>query len=271
MSFERAHMTTDKVTKKQTLYFLNPLYIILLSWIPLVLGFVSGIQFLLPLLITIPSYFVMRKWILQRQVMTAYYEMLLSCLWMSIAFILLSYYFPVQAENVIFRSTEYVADMDEWIRTGGATEGTPALFISEHLRHIGIIIVASLLTGGFVALFFGAMQMGYMNFYVAWLIINSGGDPFAYCLAWPIWSVVRVLSFVLLTVVLAQPLLLMLRWRDIDLKLLFKLAIVGIILEGIDIGLKTVIGPYYQTALNAAMEYGPAVGGFLINLGYMIP
>jgi len=271
MSYERAHMTTDMVTMKQKLYFLNPLYIILLSWMPLAVGFASGVKLLIPLLVTIPSFLIMRRWIMRKQVMTAYYEMLLSCLWMSIAFILLSYYFPAHAENVIIRSTEYVADMDEWIGTGGATEGTPALFIPEHLRHIGIIVVASLLTGGFVALFFGAMQMGYMNFYVAWLIINSGGDPWAYYLAWPIWSVVRVLSFVLLTVVLAQPLLLMFRWKDIDFKLLFKLVIVGIVLEGIDIVLKTVIGPYNQSALNAAMEYGPAVGGFVINLGYMIP
>lgn len=248
------------MTRKHKLFFLHPGYIILLSWIPMAIGFFSGIELLLPLLITIPSFFVMRHWISQGQVMTAYYEMLLSCLWMSVAFILLCHFFidmssdPKNIEdNVIFKGNEYAADMQVWIETGKGTEGTPSLFIREHLMHMGIIIAASLLTGGFVALFFGALQMGYMNFYVVWLIANGGGDPSAYYLAWPIWSIVRVFSFVLLAVVLAQPMLLIFRWRDIDVKRMFQLVTIAIVLEGVDIGLKTVIGPYYRSVLDDVM------------------
>ena len=275
MSYHPTKRTTEGVARKHRLFFLHPGYIILLSWIPLAIGFFSGVELLLPLLITIPSFFVMRHWISQGQVMTAYYEMLLSCLWMSVAFILLCHFFidmsydPVNIEdNVIFKGKEYVADMQVWIETGKGTEGTPSLFIREHLIHMGIIIAAALLTGGFAALFFGAMQMGYMNFYVVWLIANSGGDPWAYYLAWPIWSVVRVFSFVLIAVVLAQPMLLIFRWRDIDVKRMFQLVAIAIVLEGIDIGLKTVIGPYNQSMLNPVVEKAQEATAWLATTNF---
>jgi hypothetical protein len=244
--------TGEKSPKPERLYFLHPVYIPLLSTIPLAVGFGLGAKWLLPLFITVPSFLVMRRWLIRGKVWTAYAEMLLSCLWMSIVFILLCLWNPALAEKVLFKSTEYVEDMRLWIETGGATEGTPALFIPEHLIHMVIIIVASIATAGFVSLYFGAIQMGYMNYYVAWLIKNAGGDPWAYLLAWPIWSVIRVFSFVLLAVVLAQPMLHLFKWKRFNVRQMVVLVILAVILEGIDIVLKILIGPYNQAALNRA-------------------
>ncbi len=241
---------TEMKASRERLYFLHPGYILLLSFIPVTVGFFSGIQLLLPFLITVPSAFVMWRWLLRGKVGTAYAEMLLSCLWMSIPLVLLSVYFPSRAETEILRGADYVKDMQEWLRTGGSIEGTPSLFIPEHLTHMAIIAVASFFSAGFIALFFGAIQMGYMNYYFANLITTSGGDSNAYLLGWPIWSIIRVLSFVLLAVALAQPVVRRFNWKEIKVRLMFQLIAVAIILEGIDIGLKTVLGPVNQSILH---------------------
>ncbi len=240
--------------ERERLYFLRPHYILLLSWIPLAAGFASGVKWLLPLMITIPSFLVMCRWIYKRRIFAAYGEMLLSCLWMSIAFIILCLWFPMRADTVIIRGPEYVVDMEEWIDTGGATEGTPALFIPEHLEHMGIVAAASIATGGFLALYFGAIQMGYMNYYVAWLLKASGYDPWAFGLCWPVWSIIRVLSFVLLAVVLAQPLLYLFKWKNFSVRRMLWLIVAAVILEGIDILLKTLLGPHNQDVLNVIVE-----------------
>ena len=245
---------TEFSSSRERLYFLHPGYIILLSFIPVIAGFFSGVRLLLPLLITVPSFLVMWRWLIRGKVGVAYAEMLLSCLWMSVPMILLSLYFPAHAEKVFLNATEYVADMDEWIKTGGAMEGTPSLFIPEHLIHMAMIIVGSLFTAGFLSLFLGSIQMGYMNYYVAWLINESAGHTSAYVLGWPIWSIIRVLSFVLLVVVLAQPLMHRFRWKKFNVRLMFYLTAVAIILEGVDIGLKTVLGPVNQSVLHQVME-----------------
>jgi hypothetical protein len=239
---------------RERLYFLNPLYILLFSTIPVVAGFLCGIQFVLPLFITVPSFFVMRRWLMKGKVGTAYAEMLLSCLWMSIPLVLLPLYLPSTAEKVIFKGPEYVVDMERWINTGGAMEGTPSLFIPEHLIHMAMIILGSILTGGFLALFFGAIQMGYMNYYVAWLIKETGGNSSACLLGWPVWSIIRVFSFVLLAVVLAQPLLHWFNMKRINVRRMFQMIALAIILEGIDIGMKISLGPVNQGVLHRAME-----------------
>jgi len=245
---------TEFAASREKLYFLKPGYIVLLSTVPVVAGFMSGIQFALPLFITVPSFLVMRRWLMKGKVGTAYAEMLLSCLWMSIPLVLLSLYLPATAEKVIFKGPKYIADMDQWIRNGGATEGTPSLFIPEHLIHMGMIILGSILTGGLLSLFFGAIQMGYMNYYAAWLTHETGGSSSAYLLGWPVWSIIRVFSFVLLAVVLAQPLLHGFNMKRINIRQMFQLIALAIILEGIDIGLKISLGPVNQEVLHRALE-----------------
>jgi hypothetical protein len=254
---------TEMAASRERFYFLHPGYILLLSTGPIIAGFASGIQLLMPLLITVPSFFVMCRWLLRGKVGTAYAEMLLSCLWMSIAMVLLTIYYPTQAEKVFIKATDYVADMNEWIETGGATEGTPSLFIPEHLMHMGIIIVASFATAGFVSLFFGAIQMGYMNYYYAWLITESGAHTSAYLLGWPIWSIIRVLSFVLLAVVLAQPMLHFFRWRRFNVRQMVYLVCIAIVLEGLDIGLKNALGPKNQAILHQVMEQAGKISTYL--------
>jgi hypothetical protein len=254
MDEKKADRTPGEVGKGERLYFLHAGYILLLGVAPTAVGFALGIRWLLPLLITIPSFFVMRRWLMRGRVWAAYAEMLLSCVWMSMAFILLSLRYPVHAEQVIIGSGDYVADMCQWIKEGGSTEGTPALFIPEHLLHMAIIMVASFATAGFLSLYFGAIQMGYMNYYVAWLITCSDADPWAYALGWPVWSIIRVFSFVLLAVALAQPMMHRFNWKRFNVRQMIWLMIFAIVLEAVDILLKTVIGPHNQAVLHRVIE-----------------
>ena len=71
----------------------------------------------------------------------------------------------------------------------------------------GLFAVLALLTASAAALTMGAVLMNYMSFYVGSL---AGGSNVAFMTAmagWHPWSVIRIISFVILGVVLAEPLL----------------------------------------------------------------
>jgi hypothetical protein len=230
---------SEMLSTRERLYFIHPGYIIALSFAPVVAGFFltsllltmglpSYVRLVLPIFIAVPSFLVMRRWLLKGRVGAAYSDMLLSCLWMSIPLVMLPLYFPVQAEKVGINGTDYIIDMRKWITTGGSTEGTPSLFIPQHLQHMAMIAVASIITGGFGALLLGAIQMEYMNYYISWLVTASAGKHEVYLIGWPLWSLLRVASFVLIAVVLAQPLIHLFDWKKIDTKLMIKLILAAI-------------------------------------------
>lgn len=109
--------------------------------------------------------------------------------------------------RAIFHGPEYVDEMFRWVRTGIGAEGTPSMFIPQHLLHTGIFIVLSLVSGGLLSLVMGSMLMNYMSFYVGSLILNSRNTGLAILMGWHPWSIFRVAGFVVLGVILAEPLI----------------------------------------------------------------
>ena len=94
----------------------------------------------------------------------------------------------------VVRGPEYASEMLTWVETGVGEEGSPSEFLPVHARHYALVLLASLLTGGFVGLGFGTVLLNYMNFYVASLADASSAG--AYAIGWPVWAVVRVVGFV---------------------------------------------------------------------------
>lgn len=127
---------------------------------------------------------------------------------LSLTTILLSFLLPEQAAHVIPRGSAYWQEMIEFVRTGGGTEGTPALFIPEHLLHLGIFLLLALVTGGLLALVLGAFLIGYMSYYVAQVALHAEEPVLAVLLAWHPWALLRVVAFLILGVCFARPLLL---------------------------------------------------------------
>ena len=101
----------------------------------------------------------------------------------------------------------YRDEMFHWIRTGEGREGRPAEFIPQHVLHLGGFVALSLATASAASMTLGAALMNYMGYYVASLY--RAGQPLeaVVLFGWQPWALCRVAAFVVLGVVLAEPLL----------------------------------------------------------------
>jgi len=131
---------------------------------------------------------------------------------LSAAVIAATQLWPERAAAGILRGEPYRNEMFEWIRTGVGRESEPRQFVPQHLLHIAAFTVLSLLSGGAAGLLLGAVLIGYMSYFVG-SVAAAGGQPVLLIgAAWFPWSVIRVLSFVLLGVLASRPIALRQRW-----------------------------------------------------------
>jgi hypothetical protein len=150
---------------------------------------------------------------------------------------------PGGAEQGILHGSEYRREMFDWILTGAGQETTPSRFLPEHLVHLAAFLLLTLASGGYVGLVLGALLMAYMSYFVGQFGLSSSHPVAGSLAAWVPWSVIRVMSFVLLGSLFARPLLLREPWpfgrRE---HRLMALAAAGI---AADLLLKTLLAPAY--------------------------
>lgn len=107
---------------------------------------------------------------------------------------------PQTALRTIWHAGEFRDEMVAWIATGRGAEGNIALFLPRVLVEYALVWILSAATLGAAALLLGSLLLGYMNGYVGWVVANAdpAASPIGTALvAWPPWSVARVLSFIL--------------------------------------------------------------------------
>jgi hypothetical protein len=109
--------------------------------------------------------------------------------------------------HLVLHGPAYRDEMFEFIRTGTGAESDPARFVPMHLRHLALFVLLALPTGGLLALAMGAALVGYMSYYVGALVAACPGSLLPWVAGWPPWAIARVLAFVLIGVILAEPLL----------------------------------------------------------------
>jgi hypothetical protein len=114
---------------------------------------------------------------------------------------------PSDPGPLVINGPAYRAEMFHWIRTGEGREGRLAGFLPQHVLHLAGFVVASLVTASAVSMVAGAALMNYMGFYVASLYRAGAGAGTTLLLGWQPWAICRVAAFVVLGVVLAEPLL----------------------------------------------------------------
>ncbi|HKY32601.1 MAG TPA: hypothetical protein VJV23_08710, partial [Candidatus Polarisedimenticolia bacterium] len=110
--------------------------------------------------------------------------------------------------RAVFHGPAYSQEMREWIALGEGRESEPSRFIPQHLLHAAAFCLLSAATAGGGGLVLGAAMLSYMSFYAGDFAARAQACP-AVCaalLAWNPWSIVRVASFIVLGVVLAEPL-----------------------------------------------------------------
>jgi hypothetical protein len=163
---------------------------------------------------------------------------------------------PQGAFQTIWHAGEFRDDMVRWIGTGRGQEGSIAIFLPRVLVEYALVWILSALSLGLAALLLGSLLLGYMNAYVGWVVANSDPSipPLTSALvAWPPWSVARVLSFILAGTAGAL-------WGATRFyrgtkapRLVARLALFSLLLLFMDIGLKWWLAPIWREWLHALL------------------
>jgi len=171
------------------------------------IGILSGSAWLLPSLNTLPAYLLMVARLRQGDRRGALIAMLVWALTLAVFGTLFFALWPTPLEGVVLKGASYREEMFLWIRTGIGREGSPRLFVPQHLLHLAGFVALSLATASSLSILLGAVLMNFMAFYVASLA-RAGAPAWAVvALGWQPWALCRVAAFCTLGVVLAEPLL----------------------------------------------------------------
>jgi hypothetical protein len=159
---------------------------------------------------------------------------------------------PELAARGILNGEPYRQEMFSWIDTGAGKEVSPGRFVPEHLLHLGVFLLLTWATGGYLGLVLGALLTGYMSYFVGAFAVASGEPLLGSLAAWVPWSVVRVAAFVLFGTLLARPLWMRRRhrWGPRERRLL-ALAAAGI---ATDLVVKIALAPSYGLLLRRLLH-----------------
>lgn len=170
-------------------------------------GLGLGQRWLLPVLNTLPAYLVMIHLLRRGERDAAVRAMLVWALALAVfgtgAFAL----WPSDPGPLVLNGPGYRAEMFHWIRTGEGSEGSPRLFLPQHLAHLAGFVALSLASASALSILLGAVLMNYMDYYVASLFRAGAPVWAATLLGWQPWAVCRVAAFCTLGVALGEPLL----------------------------------------------------------------
>jgi hypothetical protein len=208
------------------------------------LGLALGQPWLLPLLNAAPAYAVMASRLPRGDRRGAAVAMLVWALALAVTGTLAFSLWPAPVDGLVINGPAYRDEMLHWIHTGEGREGSPRLFLPQHLLHLAAFVVLSLATASTVSLLMGAVLMNYMSFYVASLGLAGMPAWVVALLAWHPWALCRVAAFCLLGVALAEPLLSRVRRYPYQglraSRPLFRLAAAGLLA---DVVLKAALAP----------------------------
>jgi hypothetical protein len=213
------------------------------------LGFILSNQYLLPILSVLIPYPVMYSLLVEERRKRAIGTMLFWALCLAIITIWAVVHYPSPARAAILNGSKYQQEMFHWIKTGEGAEGNLIQFVPLHLLHFVLFCVLSAMSAGFLSLLMGAVLMNYMSFYVGSLISVSSNKLMAVLMGWHPWAIIRVASYVMLGVILAEPLICKIVKRDYnysEVRPYFWIAITGIAL---DIVMKALLAPTWGLLL----------------------
>jgi len=226
-----------------------PLTIVLATVASYAIAWLVGIPVLVPLLNTAASFPFMVAALRRGNVRLAVARMLLWALAMGVCATLLSYARPTETDALFLRAAAYRTEMFAWVMTGRGAESTPSEFIPQQAMHTALFSAFAIATGGIAAMPMGAVLMNYMGHYVGTLAGASARPAATMALAWHPWAVIRVISFVVIGVVLAAPLLSRVWKFRIDWTTSRRLLVwagMGLVA---DIALKAALAPSWQRLL----------------------
>ncbi len=171
------------------------------------LGLGLGSPWLLPFLNTAPAYVVMARRLRRGRRGQAVAAVLVWAALLAIVGTLTFALWPIPVDDRVLGGPAYRDEMFRWIRTGEGREGSPRLFLPQHVGHLLAFVALSLATASTLSILMGAVLMNFMSFYVASLFRAGVPAGWVALLGWQPWALCRVAAFCTLGAVLAEPLL----------------------------------------------------------------
>jgi hypothetical protein len=226
-----------------------PLAIVVATTASYAIAWIVNVPILVPILNTAASFPFMVAALRRGDLRLAVARMLLWALAMGVCATLLSFARPADTAALFLRAEAYWTEMYKWVMTGQGAENPPSVFIPQQAMHAALFSALAILTGGAAAMPMGAVLMNYMGHYVGRLAASSSRPVLTMVVAWHPWAVIRVISFVVIGVVLAAPLLSRVWKFSIDWPTSRRLLLWaggGLI---VDIALKAALAPAWQRLL----------------------
>jgi hypothetical protein len=114
---------------------------------------------------------------------------------------------PAETDERVMRAATYRVSMLAWLETGIGPAEHPVRTATAHLREAIWYTAAAIATANFASIGMGAVLLNQMNAYVATLFRAATRTGRVVLLAWNVWSVVRVASYVVIGAAAAVPML----------------------------------------------------------------
>ncbi len=175
----------------------------------------------------------------------------------SLAVITASLLFEDTAWQAVQGGLEYRSAWMAWIEGGPLVTLAPSLAYGQQAVDLALYSAAMALTGGVGGLLLLTLAMDRLNFTVTSMLAAGQNPVLLAVAAWPLWMVVRLVGYLIVGAVLAEPVAnldlrpaylagwLQRRWR-------LLLAGLGVILLGV--ALQALLSPLYQSILQNALD-----------------
>lgn len=160
---------------------------------------------------------------------------------------------PIETDRRVMRAAPYRVSMLAWLQPGDGPERRPVATTRRHLREAIWYTAAGIATANLGSIAMGAILLNVMNAYVATLWRAATRKGILLLLAWNVWSVVRVLAYVVIGTAAASPLLRFWRFRA-DPSEVRALALAGAMGLVLDLCLKLALSRVFRRALVAAID-----------------
>jgi len=160
------------------------------------------------------------------------------------------------ASQAVVGGVEFRSEWLSWIANGAQVLRTPALALDRTVLELIVYSAAMFLTGSVAGLIGLAAAMDTFNFTAATLLTQATRPLLMFLSAWPIWIIVRLVSYLTVGAVLAEPMVhLSLRieflldwWRRRK-----RLLAIGLGLFALSLLLQILLSPIYRWLLQDAL------------------
>ncbi len=225
-------------------------FLIIGAPLSLLFGLALG-KYLLPLVQALVAFPLFLFLVARRRWSRAFLAMALWAFLGSVSVGIASYLWPARMEATVLNGREYQGEMFHWIETGVGPEGDIQQFLPQHLLHLGVFILLTFLSAGFLGLVMGSVLVNYMSFYVGLLLLQAERFWLVLALGWPPWAVLRVLGFILAAVFLAALTIRLFTSLKLDLTGAKRCLAAGAVLLMLDVVLKWSLAPIWRSLLGA--------------------